>query len=55
MLLVLKGCLKVLNTPYLVYSSLVLQALLFKGGGYSRAASDRAASDRADTVFYFAS
>ena len=51
MLLVLKGRLKVLNTPYLVYSYNKLQApraatiqrrRLFESGVYSRAASDRA-------------
>ena len=53
MLLVLKGRLKVLNTPYLVYSynkqsciapraATIQRRLLFKSGGYSRAASDRA-------------
>ena len=52
MLLVLKGHLKVLNTPYLVYSTVLycrlLGGLLFKGGVYSRAASDRA-----NTVFNY--
>ena len=51
MLLVLKGRLKVLNTPYLVYSHnkqywRLLWWLLFKGG-----VNSRAASDLADTVY----
>ena len=46
MLLVLKGHLKVLNTPYLVYSYNKQSCIggggvLFKGGVYSRAVSDR--------------